>query len=149
MDKLRVDSGVKKIEVNDNGEYICIPIRDTSFYQRFAEIIKKFENKQEDVDRRYAELEEKHKNKPEDDIDAISDSINLYSDLCKEICDDLDGLFGDGCCQKVFLGIKNPGIDLIWDFLDQITPLLNQYIGEQNQKISFKYNRGRKGARSK
>ena len=149
MDKLRVDSGIKNIEVNDNGDYISVPIRDTVFYQKFADIIKKFDNKQGDIDRRYAELEEKHKGKSDDDIDALSDSIDLYSALCKEICDDLDGLFGEGCCRKVFVGIQNPGVDLIGDFLDQITPLLNQYIEEQNQKINFKYNRNRKGARSK
>ncbi len=149
MDKLRVDSGIKNIEVNDNGDYISVPIRDTVFYQKFADIIRKFENKQDDIDRRYAELAEKHKDKPEEDIEALSDSIDLYVTLCKEICDDLDGLFGEGCCRKVFVGIQNPGVDLIGDFLDQITPLLNQYIEEQNQKINFKYNRNRKGARSK
>lgn len=148
MDKLRVDSGIKNIEVNDNGDYISIPIRDTSFYQKFAELIKKFEKKQEDVDKRYADLAEKHKDKQQDDIDAISDSVNLYSDLCKEICDDLDGLFGEGCCKKVFLGVEHPGIDMIGDFLDQIAPFLNQYIEEQSNRISFKYNRNRKGARS-
>ena len=36
MDSLRVDSGIKNIEVNDNGDYISIPISDTSFYERYG-----------------------------------------------------------------------------------------------------------------
>lgn len=46
MDKLRVDSGIKNIEVNDNGDYISIPISDTAFYERFGALIKNFEKKQ-------------------------------------------------------------------------------------------------------
>ena len=149
MDKLRVDSGIKNIEVNDNGDYISIPISDAAFYERFGALMMNFEQKQAEIEQKAAELSEKHKDKPDDDVDAIVDSIQLYSDLCRYTCDELDKLFGEGCCKKVFAGIKNPGIELIGDFFDQITPLLNQYAKERNQKIELMYNRNRKGARSR
>ncbi len=149
MDKLRVDSGIKNIEVNDNGDYISIPISDTAFYERFGALIKNFEKKQAEIEKEVAALSEKHKDKPENDTDMIVDNIQLYSELCQYTCTELDKLFGEGCCRKVFVGIQNPGVELIGDFFEQITPLLNQYAQERNQRINLIYRRNRKGARSK
>ncbi|MCM1219707.1 MAG: hypothetical protein NC321_16060 [Clostridium sp.] len=147
MDSLRVDSGIKKIEVNDNGEYIEIPISDTTFYEKFVTLLKRFEQKQADIEKQAVDLEEKHKDKPDNDADMIIDTVTLYSGLCKDICAELDSLFGDGCCRKAFVGIDTPSVELIGDFFEQITPLLQKYAQERNEKINLKYNRNRKGAR--
>lgn len=149
MDKLRVDSGIKNIEVNDNGDYISVPISDASFYERFGSLLKSFEQKQAEIEQKAFALSEKHKDKPDDDVDAIVGSIQLYSELCHYVCEELDKLFGEGCCRKVFEGIQNPSVELIADFFEQITPLLSQYAKERNQKIDLMYNRNRKGARNK
>lgn len=149
MDKLRVDNGIKNIEVNDNGDYISIPISDAAFYERFGALMKNFEQKQAEIEQKASELSERHKDKPDDDVDAIVDSIQLYSELCRYTCDELDNLFGEGCCKKVFVGIQNPSVELIGDFFEKITPLLNQYAKERNQKIDLMYSRNRKGARKK
>lgn len=149
MDSLRVNSGIKMVEVNDAGEYISIPINDAAFYERFGDLIKNFECKQAEIKRKARDLSEKHKDKPDNDADAIIDGIQLYAELCRHTCEEIDKLFGEGCCRKVFAGIETPGIELICDFFEQITPLLNQYAQERNQKISLMYNRNRKGARSK
>lgn len=149
MDKLRVDSGIKNIEVNDNGDYISIPISDAAFYERFGALIKNFEHEQVEIEQKAAALSDKHKDKPDDDVDAIVDRIQLYAELCRYTCDELDKLFGEGCCRKVFVGIQNPSVELIGDFFDHITPLLNQYAKERNQKIDLMYSRNRKGARKK
>ena len=148
MDSLRVDSGIKNIEVNDNGDYISIPISDTSFYERFGTLIKCFESKQAEIEQRVKELSERHKDKLDDDTDMIVGSIERYSRFCQDVCTELDKLFGDGCCRKVFVGIETPGIELIGDFFEQITPLINQYARERNERINLKYNRNRKGAQS-
>lgn len=149
VDKLRVDSGIKNIEVNDNGDYISVPISDASFYERFGSLLKSFEQKRVEIEQKASALSDKHKDKPSDDVDAIVDSIQLYSELCQYVCAELDKLFGEGCCSKVFAGIRNPSIELIADFFEQITPLLSQYAKERNQKIDLMYSRNRKGARSK
>ena len=148
MDSLRVDSGIKKIEVNDNGDYISIPISDTTFYERFGALIKNFEKKQAEIEQQGKELSEKHKDKPDDDVDMIVDVFDLYSKLCKDVCAELDKLFGEGCCRKVFVGVKIPSVELIGDFFEQIVPLLNQYAKERNQKIDLMYNQNRKSARN-
>jgi len=149
MDKLRVNSGIRIIEVNDNGDCISIPFSDTSFYEQFGAVMKNFEQKQAEIEQKAKKLSEKHKDKPKDDVDMIVDTMQLYSELCQYTCAELDRLFGEGCCKKVFVGIKNPGIELIGDFFEQITPLLNQYAQERNNRINLMYNRNRKGARSK
>lgn len=148
MDRLRVDSGTKIIEVNDAGECISIPVGDASFFERFGRVIKSFEEKQGDYEKRARELSERYKDKT-DDADAIADSIQLYLEICRDTCAELDRLFGEGCCRKVFVGVDNPGVELIGEFLEQLTPLLQKYAQERNEKISLKYNRRRKGAESK
>lgn len=149
MDRLRVNSGIKNIEVNDNGDYISIPISDASFYERFGAVMKNFEQKETEYNQKVKELSKKHKDKPSDDVDMIVDGIHLYSGICKDTCAELDKLFGEGCCRKVFTGVENPGVELIGDFFEQIAPLLNQYAKERNQRINLIYNHNRKGARSK
>lgn len=146
MDSLRVGGNIKTIEVNDAGEYISIPIGDTTFFERFGNIIKYFEQKKDEIDRQEKELAEKHAGKPADDIDRIMDNLQFYTALCKEVCDELDKLFGEGCCRKVFAGIEAPDVELIGEFFEQITPLLQKYFNERNEKIHSRYNRARKGA---
>lgn len=160
MDSLRVSNGIKRIEVNDNGEYIEIPISDTAFFERYAEILQYFDKKQIDIEQQAKEISEKYltkeqEEKPDEDtisemnVNMVADMVKLYSELCKDVCIQLDKLFGDGCCQKVFLGIEAPGIELIGDFFEQITPFLQKYAQERNDKISLRYNNRRKGARSR
>lgn len=152
MDKLRVDSGTKKIEVNDDGEYIEIPMNDASFFDRYADILKYFDEKNDDIEKKANAISEKYPEKEDEseiNVDMICDSVKLYAELCRDTCAQLDKLFGDGCCRKVFVGIENPSIELIGDFFEEITPFLQKYAQERNDKISLKYNNRRKGARSK
>ena len=158
MEKLRVGNGIKKIEVNDDGEYIEIPISDTGFFERYAAILKFFEQKQKDIEKEFAEISLKYQSQSEDvegveeekvNIDKAIEQISLYSNLCKDICEQLNNLFGADCCRKVFVGVENPGIELIGDFFEQITPILQKFSEERNNKINLKYNKHRKGANSK
>ena len=148
MDSLRVSSGIKNIEVNDSGEYISIPVNDAAFFNRYAEVLKNFEQKEIEYGRRADGLKEKHKDKSEGSTDIIADIISLYADLCRDTCAELDRLFGEGSCRKIFPDVECPNEVLIGEFFEQITPLLNQYSKERNEKINLMYNRNRKGARS-
>ncbi len=149
MDSLRVSSGIKTIEVNDAGECINVPVGDAAFFERFGAAMKNFGQKEAEYNNRADALSEKHKDKPDGDVGAIVDGIGLYADLCRDTCAELDRLFGEGCCRKVFPGIENPSAELIGEFFEQITPLLNKYGQERSEKINLMYNRNRKGARSR
>lgn len=153
MDKLRLDSGLKKIEVNDNGEYITVNLSDGAFFDKFNSFLNWFYKKQDDVEKKCDELKAKYPEQEDESMDRqihmFGDSAKLYRELCDEVCVELDKLFGERCFQKVFPEVESPGFELIIDFIDNITPLLQKYAAERNQKINARYNRNRKGARSK
>lgn len=134
---LRVDSGVKRIEVNDNGDYIAVNISDNSFFKRFDDFVAWLNAKNEEADRI-----------ANDSSGDFTERFGAYNALCKEACAELDSLFGSGCCKKVFPDVESPGMELIADFLDQIIPILQGFATERNQKITSKYSPNRKGARS-
>lgn len=140
MKSLRVNTGVKRIEVNDNGDYIVINLSDNSFFTRFNSFLNWLNTKQAELDA------SEWATGKEPDALMVFDG---YRALCKETCTQLDDFFGDGCCSKVFLGIEEPGIELIVDFLDQIIPILNEFAKERNENIRLKYSRNRKGAASR
>lgn len=157
MDSLRLDSGVKKIEVNDAGEYISINLSDNTFFDRFNGFIDWFDKKQIEVEQKSAELKEKYPNDKSDgeadgkakfNFEQFADYTKLYKEVCDDVSNRLDDLFGDNCLQKVFPDVQSPGFELIIDFLDAITPYLKKYAQERNEKINTKYSRNRKGARS-
>ena len=57
---------------------------------------------------------------------------------------DIDNMFGENACKKVF-GDIIPNPYLIADFLDQLTPIAEQYMDARQKKISERYSRNRKG----
>lgn len=155
MEKLRIDSGVKKIEVNDAGEYITVNMADTTFFKRYSDFLTALEGKQTDVDAKADELSRKYpdaqieSDNGDINVEMIADIVDLYKELCDWTSAELDKLFGAGCCRKVFPDVESPGFDLIVDFLDAINPILQKFANERNEKINLRYNRNRKGARSK
>lgn len=140
-ERIRIDSGVREIEVNDNGDRICIPMNDNAFFKRVNGFL-------DWVDKEQAALGTRLKSGAETDGGAL-DAIDMQIKLSEEICAELDKLFGEGCCRKVFAGVQSPSIVLIWDFLEQLMPILQKFAGERNEKINFKYNRNRRGANTK
>lgn len=155
MEKIRIDTGVKKIEVNDAGECITVNVADTTFFKRYSDFLTALEGKQTEVDAKAAELARKYPGEQiENDsgdinVEMVADIVELYKELCDWTIVQLDKLFGAGCCMKVFPGVESPGLELIADFLDAINPILQKYAEERNEKINLRYNRNRKGARSK
>lgn len=149
MAGIRVDRGIEKIEVNDNGEYIEVTLNDPTFFERFGNFLKWLQNKQE-------ELEKKEKVAPvqpeeqteEVDIDRIIELSKERIEICRESCKALDGLFGEGCCRKVF-GDMLPDENCIADFIEQITPILQGMAKKRNEQIELRYNRNRKAAQGK
>ena len=46
MDKITLQSGVKRIQVNENGDFITFDARDQGFTERFMKLLKKQNNLQ-------------------------------------------------------------------------------------------------------
>lgn len=158
MEKIRIDTGIKEIEVNDSGDSIKIPVNDTAFYKRFVEAFNRFEEKQTGIDRRSKELSEKYPEKEQGDgreeeaegdpginMEMFGDALDLYSEVCRETCLEIDNIFGEGCCSKVFPGVKEPGIDMIMEFFEQILPIMEKFMDEKKKNMIQKYGKKRRG----
>lgn len=151
MDSIRLDSGVKKIEVNDFGEYITVNLSNNQFFDQFRLFVLWLDEAQKAIEEKAAQIEQKYADEPQDEVNIhkVVDSMMLYKELSDEISSKLDGFFGTGCLRKVFPDVESPGMDLIYDFLDAVTPYLQKYAQEHGAKFDARYNRSRKGARSK
>ena len=131
MNQIRVNSGIT-VEVNDNGDTILVNAEDQYFIEKFLGLNEKLENI---ANTDAKELENK----------SEREQLEFVILKTKEIMAEIDGLFGEDACRKVFGNII-PSPYLIADFFDQLTPIAEQYMDERQKKISKKYNRNRKGS---
>lgn len=151
---LRVDKGIRRIEVNDDGECIEISLNDPTFFERFASFIGWLEKEQKefmDWNDRFQESCQELTIREDDgehlNIRALEEYAGKKVELSRNICGRLDILFGENCCRKVFGNIQ-PDENSIADFIEQITPILQKLADERSQNIQLRYSRSRKGARS-
>lgn len=131
MNKIRVNSGIV-VEVNDNGDTITVNVEDQGFIDKMFGLYDRIESAAHEMDSK--------------DIQSKSDreQLDIMITKTKEIMKDIDEMFGADACKKVFGDIV-PNPYLIADFLDQLTPITEQYMDERQKKISERYNRRRKG----
>ena len=123
MDKIRVQSDIKKISVNDKGDYICINLKDQSFINRLMDLHQLISSEETS---KYLE------NDGSSDVEMLKKA----SELNQKMLDEIDSLFGKGACKKIFYETYEenkdamPGFMLIIDFLEQIMPLMEKYVKE-------------------
>lgn len=129
--KIRISNGVKKIEVNDDGEFILLPVSDDGFVLSFYRLM-------EDIKKRGNELSEEIGG--EETVDSVEKIVAVE----REIKQKVDALFGDGTCKKVFGDIL-PSMDLFVEFFGSLVPFLEEYKNERTAKME-KYNAGRTGS---
>ena len=118
MAGIRVNSGVIKVEVNDNGDVIILR-KDLGFVNNIKAFITGLDSLQAEYDSQVANISP-------DDSNA---KIDLVYNLHKELHDGLDFLFGKDTCKKVFGdGIVDviPTMGAVVDFVQQITPFVKQ-----------------------
>lgn len=142
--ELQVDNGLRKIKVNDEGEYIEVSVNDSTFFDRFADLLVWISDKEKELE----QYGEDHKTDTLEDMEVIREVVRKRTETYQECCQRLDMLFGEGCCRKVFGDIV-PDDLLIMDFLEQVTPVIEELGKERNKKLSLRYSRSRKGAASK
>lgn len=150
MDSLRIDNGLKKIEVNDAGECIEFSVISNDFFRAFFDMLQWFEAQESRKEMK--ELEESTEKVVSDDektinYNAANNVLDIREKISREACEKIDGIFGAETSRKVFGGII-PDMYMVADFFEQITPLIEKYAKDHNQTINKKYNKSRKGAKS-
>lgn len=140
MDGIRVNSGAKRIEVNDNGDYITLNFADQSFPTRFFAMLDRVLETTEAASPKEAEIKEKF---TVGGLDYTRAMAQLNEDIHSAVVSEIDGFFGVDTCKHVFGDIV-PGIDLIDDFFQQLMPYFQKYGQERTRRMS-KYSAERTG----
>ncbi len=140
MAGIRVNTGDKKIDVNDNGDYIVLNLSDSSFPDRFFSMVDRVQAHAAAAEARAKELEGRLEPGSEEMLRAAA---SLYRELHEGVMAEVDALFGTDTCRKVFGDIV-PGIELFDDFFTQLMPYFEQFGRERAKRLS-KYSAARTG----
>lgn len=124
IEKIRVSSGIK-VEVNDDGETITIPVEDVNFMDRFYNMI-------DCIKASAGKLTSTN-------TDDTREQLKIIIGECNNISQEMDNLFGQGSCRKIF-GDVTPTPYAVIDFYNQIGPIIERYASERQRKIMQKYN---------
>lgn len=82
------------------------------------------------------------------ETENTKEQLQLLIKECKNLTQEIDLVFGEECCKKVFGNIV-PTPYAMTDFFDQLTPILGRYANERQSKIGQKYNKYRQGTKKK
>lgn len=159
----KISEQLKKVELNEFGDYILINPGDAAFSKKFSDFIKWLNDKNEELGKVAAEMGEKYKDTPmiqqnedgdtEIDTEQFSIFVKLKVDLYEQCSEKIDALFGQGTLRKYFRAFYEinedfvPDEDCIRDFLEEISPVLERIYDERFEKISKRYNKNRRGAK--
>ena len=144
IDSIRVDTGVKKIEVNDERETISLNFADQSFPTRYFAMLDEFEAQQEVFQKEAEALDREFEEKQLSDYDRSRKTAEFNLKVHQFFKERVEGLFGEGTCRKVFGDIV-PSVDLYVDFINQLAPFFEKYGKERQKKLMKKYSPKRKG----
>ena len=143
MDRINFDKGNKKVQVDEDGSYIIIPMGDNSFPERMIVFSEEAESNYKLLYEKEVEFKELAKGK-ELENSGIEELSKMRSEIFTSIGKAFDKLLGEGSCMKVFGNIA-PSQDIMIDFMEQIEPLVKKYAIERQSEIEEKYNkRGRR-----
>lgn len=142
MGGIRVNTGIKRIEVNDDGDYITLSLNDNAFLDRFFSLYERLKNMADESSAKEKAIHDKYMGRA-DEAGLIQETFGLYAEAGAAMKAEMDGLFGEGACRKVF-GDITPAFELYLDFFEQLTPYLREFAEEKAQRMS-KYSAGRTG----
>ena len=143
MAGIRVNTGVKRIEVNDDGDYITLSLSDNDFLNRFFALYENSQKMANEFSSSEAQIREKYQGDAETIYSCLREVLSIYTEAGKNMMSEVDNLFGAGTCQKVF-GDITPSFELYYDFFEQLTPYLQEFAKEKTQRMS-KYSAARTG----
>lgn len=123
--KISLSRGYKRIQINENGDYIDLQINDATFIRSYAKL--------------YKDIEEIIKNLSNIDFDSKEFDTDKKLELLETqqllICKKLNNFFNDDICKKAF-GTSTPCIEEIFDFLSQLADYINKYSEEKINNIN-------------
>lgn len=138
MEKIRIARNVKRIEVNDDGEFIELDFDDLNLPYRYYAMLKRFEKDRAEFSR---ELSEKLKGK--NAAESAEELVEAERRLNIHFRDAIDEVFGEGTCRKVYGDIL-PSVEMHLQFFDALRPYFEEEAQRRQQKMS-RYSAKRRG----
>lgn len=136
---LRVERQEKKIQVNDQGEYIILNLDDQQFLSALLELINDFNGVAEKNEPRVREIEAMPDGTDKERMEKVGASAAFNLEVCKDLKQRIDQTFHDDVCRKVFGNIV-PGIAAFAEFFDQLGELIKKFAEErrtvQNERVA-------------
>ena len=130
-ESIRVNKGIV-IGVNDDGDTIILDVNNTLFAERYVRMIEAIDEIQKsiDVDLKLSEKEE----------------AKYITDKMRMVMKEIDKLFGEDACKKVFGEGVVPTVFAVRDFFEQLFPIVKKYSDKRQNEILTKY-KARKGGK--
>ena len=142
-DSFRISTGAKRVEVNDDGECITLNLSDQSFLPRLAAVIGGFNAKLPEYEAHAKELDALTAETEQDNFKKLSEISRYNEKIHRDLMTEIDGVFQDEVCRKVFGDIV-PAMDMFTEFFDQLSPYVEKFGRERAAKVS-KYSPNRTG----
>jgi hypothetical protein len=120
MESIRIDTGVKKIQINDGPEYIEFNPSDINFVDKYYRIYGELSQQPIDKER----LNKIDANTAVDENGTplnIPDKLEIYREVNNIIRTKIDDLFGKGTSQKVFGDMVSVNMEIYKQFFEGIT----------------------------
>ncbi len=125
-----------KIELNNQGDYVMVPIGNSDFYDHFAKGCKQIWGMAGGACSKLKKIERKYKSSRslESDLKRIEETAKINVQFSKNAAGIIDNIFGEDTVRKYFYKSYEenpgfiPGVECFTDFLDQITPIMQNLL---------------------
>lgn len=132
--EIRIGRSAKRIKVNDAGEYITLDFDDQGFLPRFFGLVETVQKTVAAAAEKEAELNATPEISDQNLYAKAMAKAQLNLEICKEIGAQIDAVFGDEVCRKVFGDIV-PSVDHYVEFFAQLKTLIAKFAQERREKM--------------
>lgn len=150
-----------KLIVNTKGDFIYLDDKDPLLFDKYADFLKWLDDKDKEIQekgkeilQRYGEnaiISDDNGNIKEFDIDAILEISKFRISVYREAAKLLNDIFGGDIIRKYFFKSYEinpdfvPGDECLYEFLEEITEVMNEIFAERKERLEGRYNNNRKG----
>ena len=137
MDNIRIDTGVRRLTINDDPERVIeFNPEDVLFVERFYALIKTFQEKEVEFQKRVDELS------AEEEKDSYGVPVNTQEilefviEVCNFLREQIDNVFGPGTSMTVFADTQS--LDMFEQFFNGIAPFVQTARTKKVAKYQYK-----------
>lgn len=134
MDKITLQSGVKRIQVNESGDCITFDARDQGFTERFMKLLKDFSDKKAEYDSKIENIRSMPCDTEEQQIARATTALEFNSAVCSWMTENINAVFQDDVKQKVFGDITPTG-EAWAEFMYQLAHIVQKAKVEQSERV--------------